>query len=36
VRPSGGQFPVNQIYIPYSIFSPFGFNRPVSSTHVQR
>jgi len=26
VRPSGGQFPVNQIYIPYSIFSPFGFN----------
>ena len=27
-RPSlgGGQFPANQIYIPYSIFSPFGFN----------
>jgi iron complex outermembrane receptor protein len=27
-RPSsiGGQFPTNQIYIPYSIFSPFGFN----------
>ena len=22
----GGVFPVNQIYIPYSIFSPFGFN----------
>ena len=22
----GGQYPVNQIYIPYSIFSPFGFN----------
>ena len=22
----GGQFPINQIYIPYSIFSPFGFN----------
>jgi iron complex outermembrane receptor protein len=22
----GGTFPVNQIYIPYSIFSPFGFN----------
>ena len=29
VRPAelgGGQFPANQIYIPYSIFSPFGFN----------
>ena len=26
VRPSGGQFPVNQIYLPYSIFSPVGFN----------
>ena len=27
-RPSsvGGQYPVNQYYIPYSIFSPFGFN----------
>jgi iron complex outermembrane receptor protein len=22
----GGVYPVNQIYIPYSIFSPFGFN----------
>ena len=22
----GGVFPANQIYIPYSIFSPFGFN----------
>ncbi len=22
----GGSYPVNQIYIPYSIFSPFGFN----------
>jgi len=22
----GGTYPVNQIYIPYSIFSPFGFN----------
>jgi iron complex outermembrane receptor protein len=22
----GGLYPVNQIYIPYSIFSPFGFN----------
>ncbi|HEX4761311.1 MAG TPA: TonB-dependent receptor, partial [Sphingomicrobium sp.] len=26
VRPDGGLYPVNQIYIPYSIFSPFGFN----------
>ena len=27
-RPSsiGGFYPVNQVYIPYSIFSPFGFN----------
>ena len=27
-RPSsvGGQYPANQYYIPYSIFSPFGFN----------
>ena len=25
-RPTGGSYPVNQIYIPYSIFSPFGFN----------
>ena len=22
----GGTYPANQIYIPYSIFSPFGFN----------
>ena len=22
----GGVYPANQIYIPYSIFSPFGFN----------
>jgi iron complex outermembrane receptor protein len=22
----GGQYPINQYYIPYSIFSPFGFN----------
>ena len=22
----GGSYPANQIYIPYSIFSPFGFN----------
>jgi len=26
VRPDGGVYPANQIYIPYSIFSPFGFN----------
>ena len=26
VRPDGGTYPANQIYIPYSIFSPFGFN----------
>jgi iron complex outermembrane receptor protein len=26
LRPTGGAYPVNQIYIPYSIFSPFGFN----------
>jgi len=25
-RPGGGFYPANQIYIPYSIFSPFGFN----------
>ena len=25
-RPTGGVFPANQQYIPYSIFSPFGFN----------
>ena len=25
-RPGGGFYPVNQIYVPYSIFSPFGFN----------
>jgi iron complex outermembrane receptor protein len=24
--PANGVYPVNQIYIPYSIFSPFGFN----------
>ncbi len=26
VRPVGGVYPANQEYIPYSIFSPFGFN----------
>ena len=25
-RPTTGTFPANQIYIPYSVFSPFGFN----------
>ena len=25
-RPTAGTFPANQIYIPYSVFSPFGFN----------
>ena len=25
-RPTTGVYPVNQIYIPYSVFSPFGFN----------
>jgi iron complex outermembrane receptor protein len=25
-RPTSGVYPANQIYIPYSIFSPFGFN----------
>jgi iron complex outermembrane receptor protein len=25
-RPTGGFYPANQTYIPYSIFSPFGFN----------
>jgi iron complex outermembrane receptor protein len=25
-RPTGGVFPANQQYIPFSIFSPFGFN----------
>jgi len=25
-RPSGGQYPINQYYLPYSGFSPFGFN----------
>ena len=25
-RPTTGSFPANQIYIPYSVFSPFGFN----------
>ena len=24
--PQTGFYPVNQIYLPYSIFSPFGFN----------
>ena len=24
--PQTGSYPVNQIYLPYSIFSPFGFN----------
>ena len=26
VRPDGGVYPVNQLYFPYSTFSPFGFN----------
>ncbi|GAA4713880.1 TonB-dependent receptor [Sphingomonas lutea] len=26
IRPDGGVYPVNQIYFPYSTFSPFGFN----------
>ena len=25
-RPGGGQYPINQYYLPYSGFSPFGFN----------
>jgi iron complex outermembrane receptor protein len=25
-RPAGGQYPINQYYLPYSGFSPFGFN----------
>jgi iron complex outermembrane receptor protein len=25
-RPTGGVYPVNQEFLPYSIFSPFGFN----------